>query len=471
MKKILLILDGILSKHYLERVTKSSSIDNIYDVIYYNDDILPNVKVENLRYFKFDPTSLSKLTHVMQNDYIQIIMILATKSDTQTVLKHLNTLKISSPISVLDKWNLNTQDYSLKYLTLLNSNNFLASRMIDELPNIPSIAQNIGLGIGEIMEVKVPFGSSYVYRHISSIEQNNFKIVALYRGAQMLIVNDHHVIQPNDSLLLIGKADVLKNIYHVIKNESGQFPSPFGNNIYLYLDTISHSMEAIKRMLKDALYFHHRTKNYKLYIRVNNPSDNEKLKIIKSYEYRDIFIELSYEYDSFENTINNDIKNFDVGLIVVDNYIFFDKVNLLLLYNLNIPVLKVGYNDSSDADDLVVFVNGYYPELISSIVFDISNQLELNIKLLDYDPEGVFRNATIEHYQNISKIFQKNIDVIQQKKNPIREAKKYGNFIQVIPFSEDITKSNSISKYLSTNSDILIQDMYEYNQLFIPISN
>ena len=47
----------------------------------------------------------------------------------------------------------------------------LANGMVERLPNVPVLAQNIGLKQGEIMEIKIPFGSSYAYRSIDSIEQ------------------------------------------------------------------------------------------------------------------------------------------------------------------------------------------------------------------------------------------------------------------------------------------------------------
>ena len=43
--------------------------------------------------------------------------------------------------------------------------------MVEKLPNVPVLAQNIGLKQGEIMEIRIPFGSSYAYRYIGSIEQ------------------------------------------------------------------------------------------------------------------------------------------------------------------------------------------------------------------------------------------------------------------------------------------------------------
>jgi len=97
---------------------------------------------------------------------------MANKIDTIASYNNIRKLSRQVNIVLFDKWNLEIEDQNL---IKLDANEILANRLIDFLPNIPIVAQNVGLGIGEIMEVLVPFGSSYVYRHIGSIEQKNGK--------------------------------------------------------------------------------------------------------------------------------------------------------------------------------------------------------------------------------------------------------------------------------------------------------
>ena len=67
MKKILIILDGIVAKKLLQRIVESNTGDNNYDVVYLNDVILPVQKPSNFTFYKFDPTSNSKLSIVLEN--------------------------------------------------------------------------------------------------------------------------------------------------------------------------------------------------------------------------------------------------------------------------------------------------------------------------------------------------------------------------------------------------------------------
>ena len=62
----------------------------------------------------------------------------------------------------------------------------------------------------EIMEIRVPFGSSYAYRYIGSIEQKEWKIFGLYRNRKLLNIKPSLVLKPNDVILLINGVPVVQ---------------------------------------------------------------------------------------------------------------------------------------------------------------------------------------------------------------------------------------------------------------------
>lgn len=168
MKNILILADGIVAKHFLERVVQNYVADNNYLVVYYDDKIVPKNRTENFRFYKFDPTSFVKLFQLFDEKISQVMIIMGNKIDTVASYENIRRIDNNISIIVYDKWDLDIDDQNL---ILLNANEILSNRLVDYLPNVPIIAQNVGLGLGEIMEVLVPFGSSYVYRHIGSIEQ------------------------------------------------------------------------------------------------------------------------------------------------------------------------------------------------------------------------------------------------------------------------------------------------------------
>jgi hypothetical protein len=142
----------------------------------------------------------------------------------------------------------------------------ISGHLYDKLPNVPIVPNNIGLGQGEVMEVHVPFGSSYAFRHVGSIVQQKWKIVALYRDGKQILPTSATMIRPNDTLLVVGRPTVLDGIYKLINKRKGLFPEPFGKNIYLLLDLRYDKKKAIE-YLKEAIGLTKILKNKELFVR------------------------------------------------------------------------------------------------------------------------------------------------------------------------------------------------------------
>jgi len=471
MKKILLIVNGLIAQEFLKRISNDFLNTNEYSVVYFEDDILPERKVEHFKYFKFDPTSYAKLSSLLKKEnFFQVLIILSNKTDVEEVIKNVKMVRKDIAISIMDRWNLKLEEknISMKNIQRININDVITNRLVHTLPNVPVIAQNIGLGKGEIMEVSVPFTSSYVYRHISSIEQKNWKIAGVYRNSQFIVAKDSFMIQPNDILLMVGAASVLKQVYRAIKRDIGQFPAPFGSNIYVLIDMRFDNTKSIKSSLNSAKYLHSKLKNKKVIVKILNPNSLKLLEFIKSYD-ESFTVCINYFAKTLSEQIYLDSKSYNIGLIIVSSRVFRNRRFKTTLYLSGFPVLKVGKKDIEDVKDAIVILSkNENLERTSSIMFDISSQLNLNMKLLDFDPEGEFKEKTVEFFQNISRIFSKNIDTISVNANPIREAKKIENFLHFVPFTEDIIDSNIFSIF-SGNVEKLYYKLDDYNQLFIPV--
>ena len=64
MKNILIVADGIVAKHFLERLFVSRSSTHHYVVIACGDEDYSDVNLENFTFYRFDPTSLDRLRQV-----------------------------------------------------------------------------------------------------------------------------------------------------------------------------------------------------------------------------------------------------------------------------------------------------------------------------------------------------------------------------------------------------------------------
>ncbi len=470
MKQILILADGIVAKHFLYRISETFIRTNEYTVVALDRTILPQQLPSNITTYQFDPTSYIKLSMLLKREFDDIFIVMKNRVDAEGAYQNIRRDRPYTRITFFNRWDIEFEDENL---ININANELLASRMYDFLPNVPVIAQNVGLGQGEIMEVLVPFGSAYVYRHIGTIEQNQWRIVALYRSNQLVLPKPSLMIKPNDLLLLVGKPSVLESVFKAIKQELGQFPAPFGENLYLYLDMLKEQHSCITHCLEQVSYLHRRFKDRKLIIRVANPADIGLLEEIKEMERKNeqISCYIDYRRQKASDLITDDMQQHNVGLVICGRDIFGEREFRNIFYRLRKPVLQISGSSLTGLKKVVVVLSEEKSmEFISATVFDVASQLDLNIELLDYDPDGEFQKKSfiLNHYENLSHIFSKNLQIRQQKRNPIRELSHEKSFLQVLPFTKKMLQSPLLS-YFSADAEKLYFKLSDNPQLFVPV--
>ena len=466
MKKILIISDSKIGQNFIQRAIDTFAKDNLYYVIQPRPVTFEKAPPSRFKFFEFDPTSQYKLANVLKMEFVQVFIAMKTPVDVEQTIANIRLSNKQLRIIIIDHWAMDLEDYDV---VQINTTEILASHMFDYLPNVPVVAQNVGLGEGEIMEVLVPFGSSFVYRHVGIIEQKGWRIVGIYRGGKLILADEKKMIHPNDQLLLVGEPSVLNSVYRAIKREIGQFPQPFGTNLYLFIDMVKDELHEINFLVEKALAVHQHFNN-KLIIKVCNPSDLKVLAQIKERRCEKVTVDIDYQQSYIDDIIFSDVKFYDVGLVMVSSNMFAKEKMREILFNVNVPILSLAQRSIEKIKDVVVVLNDNKDlEKISTTIFDFSAQMGYNLELLkNENEESVDQDEIIEHYRNLSVIFSKNIHVNFHKDNPIRKLLKRENFLHCIPFTENILEPKN-STIFSTDIEELYHRLNGYHQLFIPI--
>ncbi len=466
MKKILIISDSKIGHNFVQRAIDTFAKDNLYYVIQTKAVEFENAPASRFKFFEFDPTSLYKLSNVLKMEFVQVFIAMKSPADIEHTIANIRVSKKQLRIIVIDHWAMDLEEYNV---VQINTTEILASHMFDYLPNVPVVAQNVGLGEGEIMDVLVPFGSAFVYRHIGVIEQKNWRIVGIYRAGKLILPDARKMIHPNDQLLLVGEPSVLNSVYRAIKREIGQFPQPFGTNLYLFIDMIKDDLKEIIYLVDKALKVHEKFSNRHI-IKGCNPSNIALLEKIKKRRSENIIVDIVYQQSYIEDVVLNDVKQYDIGLIMVSSFMFEKDKMREILFDTNVPVLSISQRSIEKIKDAVIVLNDNKDlEKISTTIFDFSSQMGYNLELLkNEDEESSEQDEIIEHYQNLSAIFSKNIHVNLHHDNPIRKLSKRENFLQCIPFTEKILQGKN-STIFSTDIEELYHRLNRYHQLFFPI--
>ncbi|MCI7363888.1 COG3400 family protein [Campylobacter lanienae] len=468
MKNILIIADGILAKNFLERLfnSKNNALHN-YTVITYNEETIPSwdVNFENFVFYNFDPTSLGKLKLHLKTEFEQAMVIMQNEFDIICVCENLRQIYPNLEMDVLDLWGMRRHFKGDNLISIIDARKILSSRFMDFIPDVPVIADNIGMGVGEIMEVQVPHGSSYAYRHVGNIRKKRWKIAMIYRNGSYTIATADALIMPNDTLLIVGEPRILENVFRAIKKEPGQFPNPFGNNIYLELDMKLMSGDEIDLLINDTLELHQKINSKKLFIKLINPTLCQNFSRIKGLRSNKILVDIDY-FSTKISIKKSKMNELDIGLVITNNKIFnLYKRNL---EELKVPVLKIGKNGFKMLKKGVILGSKTDAESNSSVIMDCCKQLDFSIDFYHFDSK--FDNSSkelIEHFESLSKIFNKKVNIINDSINPLLKLRNTDDILQFLSFNNKILDSR-FGAIFSKDINRLHYILDDNYQLFIP---
>jgi len=332
MKDILIIAEGEIARHFILWLNKKKVVGNHYNIISTSINLKEIKLSKNIIFSRVDATSESKIQKLLtQKKYSHIFIIIENFEDAEHILQNINKIDNKIRIILANHWENEKIIKHPNNVTLINISDLISSHLYDKLPNVPLVANNIGLREGEIMEIHIPFGSSYAYRHIGSILQQKWKIAALYRNDKMIMPNSATMIKPNDTILAIGKPSVLEGIYRIVNKRRGLFPEPFGKNIFLLLDLRFDKKNALNYIEQAIAASKMIDNNSKLFINVIYPSNLSITEKIKEIAANDIKVDIIFDLKGIDDIIEYNITKYDIGLIICSNHTFYSKhkVNVL----------------------------------------------------------------------------------------------------------------------------------------------
>ena len=472
MKNILILADGTIAKHFIAWVSRKRVAENKYTVVSYTPDSLPENMGKNITHIEFDPTSFSKMRSLMDEvRYSNIFIVMKNIEDARYSLTNIRLVDDKVRVILANQWDDEEIGRDSENITIINSDELLAAHLYDNLPNVPVVAQNVGLGQGEIMEVHVPFGSTYAFRHVGSILQRKWKIAAIYRDEKQILPNNATMVRPNDTLVIMGKPIVLDGVYKTINKRIGLFPEPFGKDLYLLID-LRYDFNHILLYLKESIYLLDKLEDKSLFVRILYPNDFKLIEELKSYERENIIISVCYDEDKINTLVEYDIQEQDIGLVLNSIDTFESGTLKETLYNLKKVVYLFGDELLYNIKECVILMDhNEKMESISSTAFDISESLDLELKLADFDPEGDFESKKIivEHYETLSHIFNMEIEIEQKVSNPIREISSMVNILQISPFEKELRR-NHIIRYISTKVQDFLLTTTKHPKLLVPFA-
>ena len=472
MKNVLILANGDMAKHFVKWLGKSRIYSNQYYINCCQEDkecLL--TMIDNINYIDVDPTSHLRIKTLMEEvEFSTIFIVLEDKLEAEFTYKNIRFIDKKIFIVFVSKWD----DLSLDddNVNVVNINEVVASSLYENLPNVPLIAKNIGLGQGEIMEMLIPLGSSFAFRHVGAISHRKWKIVAIYRKGKQIFPSNNTMIQTNDRLIVIGNPLVLEEVYKRVNRRQGVFPEPFGKNLYLLLD-MNQKREEIFSQLNEAIFLSNKLVKTKLFIRVVNVLTMENVKELRTLQTPNIQLFVTYNNGHILQDIDFDISQYEIGLFILTQRMFKQSSYKSYIGSFNRPIYLFGKERLFNIDKAVLLMGEEKEmESLSTSVFDISESLKLELNLCDYNPEGDFDETRkiVNHYETLSRLYSFNVKIEKKRVNPIKALLAQDAVLHIAPHNKEISALPWL-KFFSTQLSKHILSIKKHPLLLIPVED
>ncbi len=107
----------------------------------------------------------------------------------------------------------------------------MAGALTARLPGVAVTTSEVGLGEGEILQVRVMPGSLVIGRPIAEIATREYLVAAIYRDGELVVPHGDTKVQAHDQVLLVGEPDTLRAIADYFRLGAARFPHQFGRSI------------------------------------------------------------------------------------------------------------------------------------------------------------------------------------------------------------------------------------------------
>lgn len=110
----------------------------------------------------------------------------------------------------------------------------MAGALLARLPGVVATTSEVGLGQGEILQVRVMPGSLVIGRTIAEVATREYLVAAIYRAGELIVPHGDTRVDAGDQVLLVGEPETLRAIADYFRLGGAQFPLQFGRSVVLW---------------------------------------------------------------------------------------------------------------------------------------------------------------------------------------------------------------------------------------------
>ncbi|WP_456381940.1 NAD-binding protein [Persephonella sp.] len=216
---------------------------------------------ENIQFISGDASSILTWKK-LQTERVKYIISTIRDSDVSLevcrIAREVFNLEASIMVLLFDEER--QEEFEKFEVTIIKPAEIITNAVVSKIEKNYTIATNIGLGKGEIIEVHILARSHLVDRKLKYLKPSRWRIAAIYRDGELIIPTGEERIKIGDRVVIIGDPKVLENLVNILLKGIPQFPLQFGANFA----TVYHPK--YRKTFEETSYLKKHTKAHKLLI-------------------------------------------------------------------------------------------------------------------------------------------------------------------------------------------------------------
>lgn len=328
---------------------------------------------------------------------------------------------------------------------------------------------SIASGPATIMEFDAAHFFRAVGMRVSDLESQKTRIVALYRGKQLIFPGQEEKIRPEDKLVLMGDAETIPEICGVLECGEPHFPLAYGHGLLIALPRESDQAK-LHAFLDEGLFIARNTKVKNVHVLCTSECFAFMNGQIKAWPQEMETVEMAEEGE-----VANQIRKLSrdkggYGLIVIPPpskslLVSFLKSSLTeMAHELGSPLL-IARGTSPYEKVLLPFNGKDYAEKALEVTIDMAGQLGVDRvdAVMVEEPgfitggqDGEWLEGVRLRLEELAHVHKKRIGQVVRKGNPVKEIEALsGNYDLMVIGSEKSGKgffSPNVAEHLARKS-------------------
>jgi Trk K+ transport system NAD-binding subunit/nucleotide-binding universal stress UspA family protein len=424
--KVLICGAGKVSIHLLRRLDKSWHVTLIEKSEEKLKNLLPEFQnVEKA--ISGDASSPVTLDDARVTDFDYVLALTENDRVNLAICEYACKQSVNRILARVNEQENQPKFQEMGVRTVLGST-MLAKSIYQYLRDPRINVMELAFGDGEIMEVDVAHHFQVIGKKASTLINDKWRLVAIFRRDKMVFPDKDTEIVSGDRLVVVARPDTFHELCTLMECGIPHFPLSYGQGLLISLVSKSDH----EQIIRECMHLAHNTKVSYLSV-LCDKEQADTPKMLESWAQS-----IDIEVETFEGDLTERLKELDVkknfGIMVVQPFeaSFFKSLAkptlISLAHSISCPLLLARHTYPYKRI-LVPFNATSKAELALSLSVDLAKQLKAEIAVAVVDePEFIrgdqdedWAESVLRRIRELGHVHKFEFEEISRKGNPVRE--------------------------------------------------